>query len=151
MLRLRAMRDSDLVQIRAIEGASHPLPWSVAYFRRLLHRRYACFTLAAGERIAGYGVMRVHRGTAHIMNVTVTRAFRRQGLATRLVKHLLLEARRLGAQRAVLEVRPSNLAAIRLYRTLGFRRAGLRRHYYPGPGVKSHAALMSCDVGGRRY
>jgi ribosomal-protein-alanine N-acetyltransferase len=58
---------------------------------------------------------------------------RRQGLATALMRHLLADAAKEGAIRALLEVRRSNNAALQLYESLGFVVAGVRRNYYTHP------------------
>ena len=49
------------------------------------------------------------------------------------LQHVLAEGRRLGARRATLEVRASNVGARRLYERLGFYMAGTRRNYYTSP------------------
>ena len=48
-----------------------------------------------------------------------------------MLKHLIQLASRHGADVALLEVRPSNVAAVDLYRSLGFNEVGIRRNYYP--------------------
>jgi ribosomal-protein-alanine N-acetyltransferase len=42
-----------------------------------------------------------------------------------------------------LEVRPSNLAAIALYETAGFRRVAVRRNYYPAREGREDAVVMT--------
>jgi [ribosomal protein S18]-alanine N-acetyltransferase len=69
----------------------------------------------------------------HINNLAVAPAHRGRGYGTELLRHALAEGRRLGARRATLEVRQSNLAAQRLYARLGFRVAGRRPAYYTHP------------------
>jgi ribosomal-protein-alanine N-acetyltransferase len=49
------------------------------------------------------------------------------------MRHIMTEARRLGARRATLEVRGSNVGARRLYERLGFYVSGTRRNYYTNP------------------
>jgi [ribosomal protein S18]-alanine N-acetyltransferase len=66
----------------------------------------------------------------HLTLVAVDPAHRRRGLAQELVRALLQRGRELGAARATLEVASGNPAALALYRTLGFRTAGVRRRYY---------------------
>ncbi len=64
------------------------------------------------------------------MNVAVAPERRRQGIASALL-HRLLELTKDDALRGyTLEVRTSNLSAIRLYERFGFRRKGIRRGYY---------------------
>ena len=57
-------------------------------------------------------------------------AWRRRGVAQKLIDRLLAEARRDGARAIFLEVRVSNAAAVGLYRKVGFQDCGLRRGYY---------------------
>ena len=56
---------------------------------------------------------------------------RRHGIGRSLMIDLLERSRQRGALCATLEVRASNIAAIRLYEGLGFVSAGLRKAYYP--------------------
>ena len=69
----------------------------------------------------------------HINNMAVHPHWRRQGLARRLLTHVLAAAEADGAMRATLEVRASNDAARRLYEQFGFRVAGTRPAYYREP------------------
>jgi ribosomal-protein-alanine N-acetyltransferase len=69
----------------------------------------------------------------HINNLALRPGYRGQGYGTALLHHVLLEARRLGARRATLEVRAGNAGALRLYERLGFYVAGTRRNYYTNP------------------
>ena len=66
----------------------------------------------------------------HITLVAVAPGQRRQGLGRQVLEELLVVARHQGAQHATLEVATTNGAAVALYRSLGFRDAGLRRGYY---------------------
>jgi ribosomal-protein-alanine N-acetyltransferase len=66
----------------------------------------------------------------HLLNVAVTPASRRQGIGRALVEHVIGYARSNEAARVLLEVRVSNLAAIRLYEAFGFESFNVRRQYY---------------------
>ena len=66
----------------------------------------------------------------HITLVAVAPEQRRRGLGRQVLEELLVVARHQGAQHATLEVATTNGAAVALYRSLGFRDAGLRRGYY---------------------
>jgi len=59
--------------------------------------------------------------------------FRRRGHATRLLRFVLAEATAAGVTRATLEVRRSNVAALRLYDQFGFQVGGIRPDYYIQP------------------
>jgi ribosomal-protein-alanine N-acetyltransferase len=69
----------------------------------------------------------------HINNLAVLPAWRRTGVATSLLDHVIREGVRMGAHRATLEVRRSNEPARRLYERFGFSVAGVRRAYYTNP------------------
>ena len=68
-------------------------------------------------------------GEREILNLAVAPSARRRGVALRLLEQELER----GQGSWFLEVRESNTAAIRLYRTLGFQPAGRREHYYENP------------------
>ena len=128
----------DLEAVVTIEAQSFAQPWK----RRTLEAELAspgslAFVLKPPERaaqsdVAAYIFLRRLMDEVHIMKLAVTPEHRRQGLATRLVEQALAEARRVSGTRAILEVRPTNTAAIGLYTRLGFRRIGARKRYY-GP------------------
>lgn len=67
---------------------------------------------------------------AHITMVAVHPNYRGQGLGQTLLFGLLKSARTRGMERATLEVRESNQAALSLYQKFGFHTAGRRRRYY---------------------
>lgn len=69
----------------------------------------------------------------HINSFAVNPAWRRQGLATRLLREIFRDVRQAGVSSATLEVRASNLPARRLYERLAFTVEGVRRGYYQSP------------------
>jgi GNAT superfamily N-acetyltransferase len=79
--------------------------------------------LLNGE-IVCYGKIVRTGSTAYFTDVTVRPGMRLRGVGTRLVKHLLGIARRMGCQSAELNVLKDNAAAIGLYQKLSFKRAG---------------------------
>src|SRR5215472_4242521 len=117
---IRPMRDVDVADVVAIERASYQFPWSEGIFRDCLRVGYTCRVATMGRQVAGYGVMSVGAGEAHILNLCVGEAFRCRGLGARLLKLLIERATAAGMGEAFLEVRPSNTAAIRLYLAHGF-------------------------------
>ncbi len=141
--RYRAMTEADLEQVLAIERAGHPYPWSEGIFRDCLRVGYLCRLWSVGNAIRVYGIMSVAVGEAHIFNVCVHPDHRRQGWGRQMMRALLEDARRRGAHTAFLEVRPSNQAAIQLYRGLGFNEVGMRPDYYPAPEGREDALVMA--------
>lgn len=71
---------------------------------------------------------------AHITILAVHPDFQGQGLGQTVLWGLLETSCELGLERATLEVRVSNTAAISLYHKFGFKTAGRRRRYYQDTG-----------------
>lgn len=70
----------------------------------------------------------------HVIDIGTHPSHRRRGAARSLLLQLAAHARSLGSRVMVLEVRKSNRPAIRLYESLGFTVARVRRDYYADPG-----------------
>jgi ribosomal-protein-alanine N-acetyltransferase len=81
----------------------------------------------------------------HILNVATSPPFRRRGIARALMDQALEYARSHAIRIVVLEVRRSNAAAIRLYRTLGFFVTSLRRNYYNDNGEDALDMMLVLD------
>lgn len=84
----------------------------------------------ASPPILGMGCLWAILDEAHITMVAVDPHYRGQGLGQALLLALLKSARTRGMERATLEVRESNKAALSLYQKFGFQTAGRRRRYY---------------------
>jgi ribosomal-protein-alanine N-acetyltransferase len=147
---IRPMVEIDLPEVAAIEQASYAFPWSENIFRDCLRVGYTCRALDLADRVIGYGVMSLGAGEAHILNVCVRNEFRSLGFGRRLLEHLLERAGASGVAEAFLEVRPSNLAAIRLYQHLGFEQIGIRRGYYQAPDGREDAIVLKREIGPTR-
>jgi ribosomal-protein-alanine N-acetyltransferase len=128
---LRRLELSDLDAIEAIERASYPTPWSRSMFAGELAKPTSLSLGAVEEgRLVGYLVISRYVDAWHVMNVAVDPSHRRRGIATVLLERLF-ELTRDDARRGyTLEVRVSNVGAIRLYERLGFHARGTRRGYY---------------------
>ena len=143
---IRPMMDVDLASVAAIEQRSYAFPWSENIFRDCLRVGYTCRALDLAGQIIGYGVMSLGAGEAHILNVCVRDEFRTVGFGRRLLENLLERAVAAGVTEAFLEVRPSNLAAIRLYQRLGFEQIGIRRGYYQAPEGREDAIVLKREL-----
>jgi len=132
---VRKMTLQDIDQVMRIESESFSLPWSKDSYLSELRNQFATYLVCdcAGE-VAGYGGIWVVFEEAHITNVAVSAKYRRQGMGRALMEELEAVARKRNAQRILLEVRPSNHAALSMYRERGFMSTGLRKQYYSDNG-----------------
>ena len=143
---LRPMRDGDLDVVMELERRAYSFPWTRGIFRDCLQAGYPALVLDVGGMLAGYGLLSVAAGEAHILNVCVDPALPRQGHGRRLLRALLQQARGRAAQRVFLEVRPSNGPAIALYHAEGFNEIGRRPRYYPAASGREDAIVMALEL-----
>jgi ribosomal-protein-alanine N-acetyltransferase len=139
----RTMSHDDLPQVSDIERRSYDYPWSHGVFRDCLLAGYSCIVLERADEIAGYGILSVAAGEAHILNLCVDPDYRRLGYGDRLLDEILLRARAAGVREIFLEVRPSNAIALGLYRKKGFHQIANRRAYYQARNGREDAAVLS--------
>jgi [ribosomal protein S18]-alanine N-acetyltransferase len=146
---LRQMTEDDIAGVVALERAAYRFPWSEGIFRDCLRVGYVCRVIELAGALVGYGIMSMGAGEAHILNVCVREDLRCRGLGRRMLEYLLDRAHGSGMLEAFLEVRPSNVVAIRLYQALGFEQVGVRRGYYQAPGGREDAAVLRLDLSTR--
>jgi ribosomal-protein-alanine N-acetyltransferase len=126
-----------------IERHSFEYPWSPGFFRQELQVACARSILAEIEgQIVGYVIYWLLPGAVDIHNIAVHVHFRRRGIARLLLDRVVSEAKRQSADRVILEVRQSNLAAQRLYESTGFHATGVRKGYYSDNGEDALAMTL---------
>lgn len=132
----RLAGDEEIDRVLALEAASFPVPWNRDSLVRQLEdpgvTRIYVLRPAAGP-LAAYCACWLVADELHINSLAVDAPMRRRGLATALLRHVLADGARAGADRATLEVRRSNAAALRLYERLGFEIEAVRPRYYTQP------------------
>lgn len=138
----RPMQAADLPMVMAVEREIYAFPWTEGNFQDALLAGYSCWIMEMDRQLAGYGVLMVGVEECHLLNISVAAGWQRQGLGARLLSYLGGVARSLGAQRMLLEVRPSNVPARALYEGAGFVLLAQRRGYYPAPGGREDALVM---------
>ncbi len=133
------------------ETAAH---WSVAQYDALFaaDSQIRIALIAAEESaeplIRGFLIARCLSDEWEIENIIVDQRFRRSGVGSSLVQDLLAGARSAGVASIILEVRESNLPALRLYESIGFNPEGRRKNYYRDPtedAVLYRFLLQTCD------
>ncbi len=139
---IRDMVYDDLASVSAIERRSYEFPWSHGVFRDCLLAGYQCMVLVSAERIVGYGILSVSAGEAHILNLCVEPESQSRGYGGRLLNEMLFRARAASVRAIFLEVRPSNKAALALYRKKGFHQVANRPAYYQANKGREDAAVL---------
>jgi ribosomal-protein-alanine N-acetyltransferase len=140
--RYRRMTGADLGVVIAIEDSIYPHPWTRGNFSDSLAAGYHCWIVECGGEIAGYAVVMVAAGEAHLLNLSVAAPWQRRGIGREALAFVLKLARDYGAEKILLEVRPSNQAAIALYASAGFAEIAQRRSYYPAGDSREDAIVL---------
>ena len=140
---IRDMTHDDLSMVSDIERRSYEFPWSHGVFRACLLAGYQNIVLVREEQVAGYAVLSVAAGEAHILNICVDPAFRARGYGEKLLDELLFRARAAMVRQIFLEVRPSNDTALALYHKKGFHQVANRPAYYQASEGREDAAVLA--------
>jgi [ribosomal protein S18]-alanine N-acetyltransferase len=154
-VRVRRAIPSDIPQICSLEqqsvSAAH---WSIEQYEALFcsDAPERLILVAANDvdeaMLHGFLVARCLSDEWEIENVVVDGNRRRQGIARSLIEELMGAAGSAGALSVILEVRESNLPAVRLYDSIGFKEDGRRKHYYRSPAEDAllyRLTLHFCD------
>jgi len=141
MLELASLADAPAMA--AAHADSFDEPWSADDIAALLASPgvYGLVVRRAGA-VAGFALGRALAGEAELLTLAVTPSARRAGLAIALVEAVAGRAAAAAAQRLYLEVAADNVAALALYRQLGFAQVGARAGYYRRAGGGSADALV---------
>jgi ribosomal-protein-alanine N-acetyltransferase len=135
-LRIRAAERADLLAIHRIEQAVFPQPWPFSALESYLGE--AGFLVAETDAdeptVVGYVIADTvpNHGTplGHVKDLAVRPDYRREGVATALLKRALSLLESVGVESAKLEVRADNEGALRLYRRFGFEHRKTISNYY---------------------
>ncbi len=95
------------------------------------------------DAIAGYGVIMLAAGEAHVLNLCVDPDYQGAGHGRRILRHRLSTCPQTDVDMVVLEVRRSNHIAKRLYQSEGFHELGVRKDYYPDDNGREDAIIYA--------
>ena len=126
-----------------IERESNPFPWTVRNFKDCIEKGYYSLVLKEGMKVIGFAILSVSTEESHLLNIGLTASKRGQGLGKELLEKIIMAAEVMGSKKIFLEVRISNVIAIDLYKTSGFKEIGLRKNYYRIKEGREDAILMS--------
>lgn len=124
--------ENNLAEVLELESLVYDHPWTEANFLGEFKRP---ITLALGFKylnkiLVAYCFFWVIPPDIHLLNLAVRPEYQGRGLASRFLKTILSIGQRINVRNFFLEVRPSNIPAVNLYRSFGFILAGRRPAYY---------------------
>ena len=131
VIEIHPLQIDALDAIDAIERRAYPTPWSRAMFSGELTKPSGrCYGAYDDDQLIAYLIVSRYPDAWHVMNLAVDPDHWRKGIGRQLLERLFEDTERDLERGITLEVRVSNAAAIRLYRSLGFQPTGIRRGYY---------------------
>ena len=139
-LQLASFKDLD--RINEIERNTNEKPWSFKNFESSLNAGNSSIVLKIENEIIGYAFFSVAATDSHLLNITVSKDYQRNGYGKKILEQVVFQSKVLGATVIFLEVRVSNVKAINFYESFGFKRDAIRYNYYEGD-PREDALLMS--------
>lgn len=127
------MSAEHIPEIARLEAECFSQPWSENALSEELKNENSHFLAAVSDRVLGYIGVQEICGEAYITNVAVFGEYRKEGIGRKLLNEACSGAKVRGCEFITLEVRESNSAAIALYKSEGFEKAGVRKNFYSSP------------------
>ena len=145
-IEMQPMQVADLDEVLAIEFAVCPFPWGSGNFSDSLSSGYSCWVCRVDGTLIGYFVLMLIVDEAHLLTISVAAKRQKLGFGARLLRQAMDIALQRGARTLLLEVRPSNVSALSLYRQYGFKQIGVRRDYYPAEHGREDALVLTREL-----
>ena len=123
-----------------------PHPWCEKTFYDCFKENYYAWILQLNGEVVGFVIILVQLPNCDLMNIVVHPDYQRQGYGEQLLQHAITFAKSRGAQKMLLEVRRSNLAAIQLYQQCGGSEIGVRKGYYADDNGREDAVLFELSL-----
>ena len=142
-VRIVPMTADHLDEVAELERICFSAPWSRNMLAEELDNALSAMLVALDDsgRVVGYAGVQVILDEGYITNVAVFPEYRRLGVAAKIIEVYMNFAAANDLAFLTLEVRPSNEAAIALYRRFGFEEVGRRKNYYDLP--KEDALILT--------
>jgi len=148
MFAIRLFEPSDYAGVMSIERALFSDRNADEYMGYYMLQREHFFVAQLDAELVGYAVGYVSKDIGKVFSIAVRPAFQRRGVGKALLVRLLKSLLDAGADTVLLEVRLSNRAAQRLYRSVGFVRVSTVSMYYPD-GEDAYLYLFAAPAKGQ--
>ena len=132
-MKITPLQNKHISAVAEIERACFPDCWGEQTWRSFFSRSdFFGFVAEEGDKVLGYVCGTSLFEDSELLRIAVRIEERKNGLGEKLLCSLIEEAKNKGAEKMFLEVRESNVSAIKLYEKLGFIKLSVRKNYYEG-------------------
>ncbi len=130
----RKMTADDAEQVAEIDFKSFSVPWKMTdYWRYAQEKNIEAVVGEIDKKIVAYAAAFVAFEESEVFKIAVEPEMRGLGIGTKIFAELIESVKKRGATKITLEVRPSNISAIKLYENFGLTSIGKRKNYYTNP------------------
>ena len=133
-------------EIVAIERDCHNNPWTKASFLSALQAHDILRKFILDDEAVGYFVAKLALDQCELLNLTVKKTMQSKGIGRIILNQLKEICLARNISHIFLEVRRSNVNAIKLYGSFGFNETGIRKNYYRTKSGKEDAVLMGLSL-----
>lgn len=127
---IRWMILRDMPQIYEIENQSFPEPWPKEEFMKVLKTKSCIgFVAEVDDTIQGFMIYQCSQDAYELVNLAVGEEYRRQGVANKLVRHLLDKMVKFNKRQLQAYISERNLNAQLFFKQLGFKASVVRNYY----------------------
>lgn len=135
-------------QIIEIENDSFPVPWDLKSFEEEINKNISnLWAIISNQKLLAYICFWMFDREIHILNFAVHPQKRNQGFGKYLLENIVKAGTTGGIEKIWLEVRPTNIPALSIYKKFGFIEAGRRKAYYSDS--REDAIIMMLDFKGK--
>ncbi len=127
---LQVFQDADLPWVMSVEQRAYDFPWTLKGFENSLDQGLNYLFQSKDNQNLGYCCVLPVLDEATLLNVCVAPEYQGKGVARQALQQIFAKLKANGFQIVFLEVRASNVPAIKLYKSIGFSEDGLRKGYY---------------------
>lgn len=138
---IKPAQSRHIEKIAQLEKVCFSSPWSENAISQAIENGTEFFVAEQNGEFAGYFAINCVLDEGYIANIAVKPEFRRCGIGKKMLKKLDSLAMEKGLSFITLEVRQSNLAAISLYSSNGYKPEGNRKNFYEDP--RENAVIMT--------
>lgn len=136
------MSETDVTAVCLVEQQIYEFPWSQKNFVDSIQAGYEAHCMWIDYSLAGYIIMMPVLDEYHLLNISIRADLQGQGMGRQLLQWGMGRGRSAGMQGMLLEVRPSNESARKLYESEGFKLVGTRKNYYPSKQGREDALVL---------
>ncbi len=148
--RIELIPSTQASEVAVLAAQCHQFPMSLTSIEGCFGRFYSVSGLYEGHSLVGFYILHTLFEDATIIDICISPDKQGLGCGKMLLNAACTEAKGLGAERLLLEVRQSNDSAIGLYTQRGFIKTATREGYYPCDNGRENAVIMELQLDNKK-